>query len=347
MNHAREKTAGPLNCLQMYMEEINEESLLTAAEESALADAIARGDRDARTRMIQANLRLVVRIARDYMGRGIVFEDLIGEGNLGLIRAVEDFEPRFGTRFSTYASYWIKQSIRHALINTTSTIRLPAHMVRLLTKWRRVERELCRDAGHAPAFGEVAARLGLTEAQKSLVASACRARQVKLECTMPREPGQWSPPMEEWNQCETPESALEADDDRTMLMHRMERLEPRERTVLNLRYGLEGGVPLTLKEIGRRLGITREWARKIELRALHKLEGEQDSSRRGRSVPRRSVARNRRARPISSAEPEAVPPVADKDCAKIMERFRPAARTAWTAPSYGRKPWPAERSPNF
>ncbi len=121
--------------------------MLTAAEECPLAEAIARGDKDARSRMIQANLRLVVKIARDYVGRGMILEDLIGEGNLGLIRAAEEFQPRFGTRFSTYAAYWIKQSIRHALINTTSTIRLPAHMVGLLTKWRRSERVALSRAG--------------------------------------------------------------------------------------------------------------------------------------------------------------------------------------------------------
>ena len=115
---------------------------MSAVEECELADAIARGDKDARTRMIQANLRLVVKIARDYVGRGMALDDLIGEGNLGLIRATEEFQPRFGTRFSTYASYWIKQSIRHALINTSTTIRLPAHMIGLLTKWRRAERTL-------------------------------------------------------------------------------------------------------------------------------------------------------------------------------------------------------------
>ena len=148
--------------------------MLTAAEECELAEAIARGDRDARTRMIEANLRLVVKIARDYVGRGIALDDLIGEGNLGLIRAAEEFDPRFGTRFSTYASYWIKQAIRHALINTTSTIRLPAHMVGLLTKWRRAERSLCRELRRTPTFEEIAASLGLSETQKTLVAQAHR-----------------------------------------------------------------------------------------------------------------------------------------------------------------------------
>ena len=176
-----------------YLREIEGGSLLTAAEECTLAEAIRHGDDDARTRMIQANLRLVVKIARDYVGRGLVLEDLIGEGNVGLIRATKEFEPRFGTRFSTYASYWIKQAIRHALINTTSTIRLPAHMVGLLTKWRRAERALCRERGYSPSFNEVASLLGLSEAQKSLVAKAHQARQLKLESSVATETGRWSP----------------------------------------------------------------------------------------------------------------------------------------------------------
>src|SRR5277367_226764 len=178
MSCIQAKECGVPTSLQIYLMEIKDDALLTAAEECELADAIAQGDRDARTRMIQANLRLVVKIARDYVGRGIVLDDLIGEGNLGLIRAAEEFDPRFGTRFSTYASYWIKQAIRHALINTTSTIRLPAHMVGLLTKWRRSERELGRNLGRSPSFDEVAVSLGLTDAQKGLVEKARQARQL-------------------------------------------------------------------------------------------------------------------------------------------------------------------------
>src|SRR5207302_11511415 len=139
-----------------------------------LAEAIAQGDGDARARMIRSNLRLVVKIARDYLGRGMVLEDLIGEGNLGLIRASEEFDPRFGTRFSTYASYWIKQAIRHALINTTAMIRLPAHMVGLLTKWHRTERALRRADGVPPTFDEVAEALDLTASQPVLVERALR-----------------------------------------------------------------------------------------------------------------------------------------------------------------------------
>jgi RNA polymerase primary sigma factor len=275
MSGIRAKNGGVANPLQIYFREIKEESLLTAAEECALAEAIARGDCDARTRMIQANLRLVVRIARDYIGRGMVFEDLIGEGNLGLIRAAEEFEPRFGTRFSTYASYWIKQAIRHALINTTATIRLPAHMVGLLTKWRRAERALSREHGSRPSSGEVSSFLGLSETQKSLVAKAHQARHIKLEGSLDAEAGRPSPE-EPKDRYEAPDAVMEADDEWQTIVRRMERLDERERTILALRYGLEGELPLTLKEIGRRLGVTREWVRKIELRAVRKLDVERD-----------------------------------------------------------------------
>ena len=140
---------------------------LSTQEEHELAARIANGDREARNRLVQANLGLVGTIAREFLGRGLAFEDLVAEGNLGLIRAAEEFDPRFGTRFSTYAAYWIRQAIRHALINTTSTIRLPAHMVGLLTKWRRAERALSREAGRAASFDEIASSLQLSESQKT------------------------------------------------------------------------------------------------------------------------------------------------------------------------------------
>jgi RNA polymerase primary sigma factor len=213
-----------------------------------------------------------VKIARDYAGRGMVLDDLIGEGNLGLIRAAEEFDPRFGTRFSTYASYWIKQAIRHALINTTATIRLPAHMYGLLTKWRRAERLLCRERGSVPSFEEVASQLGLTETQKVMVVRARRATQLKLESSLGDQDGSWSPD-ESMDSATSPEAALEIRDEKAEILRRMDRLDDRERMVLTLRYGLAGEPPLTLKEIGFRLGITREWVRKIELKAVAKLLG--------------------------------------------------------------------------
>jgi RNA polymerase primary sigma factor len=243
---------------------------LSRDEEIELAARVARGDHQARNRMVQANLSLVGTIAREFRHRGLSLEDLIGEGNLGLIRAAEEFDPRFGARFSTYASYWIKQAIRHALINTTSTIRLPARMVGLLTKWRRAERSLHRELRRAPSFEEIATSLGLSEAQKTLVATAHRARQLKPGSGLAGAANQWWPE-ESIDRREAPDSALEAEDERALLLSRLHRLDDRERTVLSLRYGLEGAPRQRLKEICRRLGVSKQWVRKLELRALRKL----------------------------------------------------------------------------
>ena len=150
----RAKECGVPQHLQGYYRDISQ-SVSSRRRRNGSSPRPSPGATGMRGRLIQANLRLVVKIARDYAGRGMGLEDLIGEGNLGLIRAAEEYDPRFGTRFSTYASYWIKQAIRHALINTTTTIRLPAHMYGLLTRWRRAERSLCRERGSAPSFEEV------------------------------------------------------------------------------------------------------------------------------------------------------------------------------------------------
>ncbi len=233
------KDCGAPSTLNLYLREIKDGPLLTAAEERELAEAIAGGDRDARTRMIQANLRLVVKIARDYVGRGMVLDDLIGEGNLGLIRAAEEFDPRFGTRFSTYASYWIKQAIRHALTNTSATIRLPAHMVNLLTKWRRAERALARETRLAPTADQVAVALGLTDAQRLLIEKAQRATALRLESGVSDTGGDWTAG-EASISSPAPDASLEADDERQSLLRRLQRLDDRERSILSLRFGLEG-----------------------------------------------------------------------------------------------------------
>jgi RNA polymerase primary sigma factor len=294
------KGYGVPNNLQAYFRDINQASLLSATEERELAEAIERGDRDARRRMVEANLRLVVRIARDYLGRGMLMDDLIGEGNLGLIRAAEEYDPGFGTRFSTYASYWIKQSIRHALINTTSTIRLPAHMYGLLTKWRRAERLLSRERGCAPSFDEVATHLGLTENQKSMVAKARCARQLKLESSLGEEDTAWLP--DESMSCgQAPAAVMELSEERDEFLRRLDRLDERERLVISLRFGLRDEAPLTLKEIGRRIGVTREWVRKIELRAVSKLAA---------AVPASSSAKSMRTRqPKKQLAPSAFQPM--------------------------------------
>ena len=238
------------------------EALLTAAQERTLAARIAAGDRDARSHLIRANLRLVVTIARGYTGRGLDPEDLVSEGYLGLITAAARFDPRFNVRFSTYASFWIKQAIRQALCNTTAMIRLPLHAIKLLSKWRRTARALERGLGREPRFEEVADAMGLPAGQRRIVAQAlgtrhrCETGEMPIEVALP--PGE-------------PLAALVDAEQREELRRRLERLTPEERSVIRLRYGLGGGEPLTLKEVGRRLGFTREWARKLEVRALAKL----------------------------------------------------------------------------
>src|SRR6185503_19398273 len=160
--------------LETYLREINETSLLNAQEERELATRIGQGDTAARDRMVRANLRLVVNIARGYSGKGLGLQDLIEEGNLGLLRAVEGFDPAMGTRFSTYASYWIKQSIKRALINTGKTIRIPAYMVELLSKWRRASTRLAEELGRTPTPEEVARVLGFPKKKLPIIKKAIR-----------------------------------------------------------------------------------------------------------------------------------------------------------------------------
>jgi RNA polymerase primary sigma factor len=233
--------------------------LLTAEQERALAERIVNGDQAARNELVRANLRLVAHIARGYSGRGLDPEDLVSEGYVGLITAAERFDPRFNTRFSTYASLWIKQAIRHALCNTTAMIRLPMHTINLLSKWRRATIALERALGREPRLDEVADAMKLTEGQRRIVERAL--------CTRYRsDSGEMS--IEVAVEPEEPLADLEDVEARDELRHRLERLSPRERTIITLRYGLGGGKPMTLKETGRELGCTREWVRKIEIRAL-------------------------------------------------------------------------------
>src|SRR5881392_2523259 len=160
--------------LETYLQEINETPLLNADQEKDLARRIAVGDTEARDQMVRANLRLVVNIARGYTGKGLALQDLIEEGNLGLLRAVEGFDPAMGTRFSTYASYWIKQSIKRALINSAKTIRIPAYMVELLSKWRRASARLTEELGRTPTPEEVARVLGLAKKKLPIIKKAIR-----------------------------------------------------------------------------------------------------------------------------------------------------------------------------
>ena len=256
--------------LETYLREINETALLTADDERELAIAIGEGDLRARDRMVRANLRLVVNIARGYTGKGLGLQDLIEEGNLGLLRAVEGFDPAMGTRFSTYASYWIKQSIKRALINSAKTIRIPAYMVELLSKWRRATARLTDELGRSPTPEEVARVLGLPKKKLPIIKKAIRVYNSTPQNDQP-EAG-WSlgeMVMDEHQR--SPDEEMIEHDNVTHVMEMLQTMDERESTVLKLRFGLDDNQPRTLKEIGETLGLTRERVRQIETEALNKL----------------------------------------------------------------------------
>lgn len=243
------------------------EPLLSAEQERTLAEAVARGDTEAFHRFVQANLRLVVAIAKHFRGRGLDFDDLIGEGNLGLIRAVRQFDPTLGVRFSTYASYWIKESIRRALNLDGAPIRLPSYMIGLLTRWRRAEQEFLRGHGRTPTRDELAESLGLDGPRRTMVEQALQTHQF-----LPGGSAEESTALEEAAaDQERPEAPVEASDQARALRGRLGRLDERELTIISRHLGLDGEMPESLGQIARGLGITREWARKLEIRALQKL----------------------------------------------------------------------------
>jgi RNA polymerase primary sigma factor len=266
----RRQLASVQSPLETYLREINETSLLSADDEHELAVAIGDGDVQARDRMVRANLRLVVNIARGYTGKGLGLQDLIEEGNLGLLRAVEGFDPGVGTRFSTYASYWIKQSIKRALINTAKTIRIPAYMVELLSKWRRATNRLSEELGRTPTPEEIARVLGLPRKKLPIIKKAIRIYNLTPQ-TDQAEAGWSLSEMVPDERMRTPETEMVENDNLVHVMQQLKTMDTREATVLKMRFGLEGHEPKTLKEIGESLGLTRERVRQIETEALGRL----------------------------------------------------------------------------
>jgi len=256
--------------IKLYLREIGQVKLLTPQEEIELAARIKKGDKKAREQMIKANLRLVVKIARDYEGLGLPLLDLISEGNIGLMKAVERFDPKKGGKLSTYGSWWIKQAIKRALANQSKTIRLPVHLVDKISKMRRVALKLQEELGREPTDEELAEELNLTPA---------RVRQMRLAAIRPAsldapigddDPNNFSDVVEDENAA-TPYEDLEDKTVTSMLRDMVQHLEPREATILRYRFGLDGGPEKTLEEVGAKFGVTRERVRQIQNLALRKL----------------------------------------------------------------------------
>jgi RNA polymerase primary sigma factor len=260
-----------LDSLRLYLRSIGRVPLLTADLEIALAKRIERGDMDAKQHMVEANLRLVVSIAKGYLGRGLTFLDLIQEGSLGLIRAVEKFDYRRGYKFSTYATWWIRQAVTRAIADKGRTIRIPVHMVEKLNKVVQVERQLVQSLGREPTPEEIASNL------------ECTAREVRDILRMSQQPISLERPVGEEDESElgdfvedeTAESPFELASEtlrRENVRRALAALPQREREVIEMRFGLTGGRPRTLEEVGRAFNVTRERIRQIENHTLKKLE---------------------------------------------------------------------------
>jgi RNA polymerase primary sigma factor len=260
-----------LDSLRLYLREIGKVPLLTADEEVSLAKRIERGDMSAKTQMIEANLRLVVSIAKSYLGRGLSFLDLIQEGSLGLIRAVEKFDYRKGFKFSTYATWWIRQAVTRAIADKARTIRIPVHMVEKLNKVVHIERQLVQRLGREPRPEEIAEELEMSLEE---VREIMRMSQlpVSLEKPIGEEEDSQLGDFVEDEQAESPYDTATVTLRRGDIERALDSLPDRERKVIELRFGLHGTQPCTLEEVGRAFGVTRERIRQIENNTLKKLE---------------------------------------------------------------------------
>ncbi len=256
--------------IDLYLKEISRIPLFSAEEEKEVAQRVSAGDAEARKKMIVSNLRLVVNIAKKYTGRGLPLLDLIEEGNLGLIKAVDKFDYERGNRFSTYAMWWIRQAITRAIADQGRTIRLPVHVTDLISKWLRVSRQLAQELVRRPTISEIASSMGVSE------------EKVKHIAKLAQQPTSLETPVSDPNQGQlsdlladisivSPFDELDKNLEREEIMKLLGHLREKERQTLILRYGLRDGVPRTLKEIGSEFGLTRERVRQIEAEAIIKL----------------------------------------------------------------------------
>ena len=256
--------------VRMYLKEIGRVSLLTADEEVALALKIEQGDQEAKQRLAEANLRLVVSIAKRYVGRGMQFLDLIQEGNMGLMKAVEKFDYRKGFKFSTYATWWIRQAITRAIADQARTIRIPVHMVETINKLIRIQRQLLQDLGREPTPEEIGAEMDMpTEKVREILKIA--QEPVSLETPIGEEDDSHLGDFIEDQDATSPEDHASYELLKEQLESVLDTLTDREENVLRLRFGLDDGRPRTLEEAGKVFGVTRERIRQIEAKALRKL----------------------------------------------------------------------------
>ncbi len=256
--------------LRVYLREISKTELLTRQEEVELAAKIKKGDKRARAHMIKANLRLVVKIAQDYSGYGLPLADLISEGNIGLMKAVERFDPEKGGKLSTYGSWWIKQSIKRALANQSKTIRLPVHMVDKIAKMRRISSLMTESLGREPTDEELSEELGLPRRKLSLLKRASQ-RPVSLDAPVNEEESIGLSDIIGDEKALSPLDALKDKNIHNQLDDLLEVLDDREHRIIDARFGLNGMRPMTLEEVGREFGVTRERIRQLQNVALSKM----------------------------------------------------------------------------
>lgn len=261
------------NALGWYLERIRETPLLTAQQERQLSRRIREhGDPMAREQMIQANLRLVVKIAKGYASNGMPIADLVAEGNLGLMRAVEEFDPEAGVRFSTYAAWWIKQAIKKAIVNGGRTIHIPDYLSKLILRWRRANTKLEAEFGRPASVGEIAEFLHVSEKKADIVTQGILATRTpnQASCDDGQIPAESIPD----RNCQSPDQHLMDESVGPLVESVMKRLDYRSREILILRYGLDGyeGPQRTYKQIGKILGLTRERVRQLEKRAMKDLK---------------------------------------------------------------------------
>ena len=254
----------------LYLREISQVPLLTPKEEIKLAAQIKRGNKKAREKMITANLRLVVKIAHDFSNYGLPLLDLVSEGNIGLMKAVERFDPMKGGKLSTYASWWIKQSIKRALANQSKTIRLPVHLVDKIGKIRRVSAQMTEELGREPSNDELAEELGLSEAKVAHLKNVA-VRPASLDAKINADDDTAFGDLVSDERAEDPFAALRDKDLREEVGDLLDVLDPRERKIISFRFGLGGGKERTLEEVGRKFGVTRERIRQLQNIALLKM----------------------------------------------------------------------------